>query len=200
MTTLKSLYLDGANGLNKKLADAFELGRRFILPQYEDVVLEDAVDVATTSPMFTIANSGSNAPILADYTVRYLDGGEEVELTVASPVVAGSTFDTTVAPSQAATAKSLRYSSPRPASYATLLQGLQAAAAAGKSVFSVSVTTTDNPTYLRLKGNYLNAYFAGIYYALDKEGIFNTYEVSLALDTSDTSITKVTFNFSFTYS
>lgn len=200
MTTLKSLYLDGANGLNKKLSDAFELGRRFILPQYEDVVLENAVDVATTSPMFTIANSGSNASILADYTVKYLNAGQEVELTVASPVVMGSTFDTTVAPSQAATAKSLRYSSPRPASYVTLLQGLQAAAAAGKSVFSVSVTTTDNPTYLRLKGNYLNAYFAGIYYALDKEGIFNTYEVSLALDTSDTSITKVTFNFSFTYS
>jgi hypothetical protein len=60
--------------------------------------------------------------------------------------------------------------------------------------------TTDNPTYLRLKGNYLNAYFAGIYYALDQEGIFNTYEVNLALDTSDTVITKVTFNFSFTYS
>lgn len=200
MTTLKTLYLDGANGLNKKLADAFDLGRRFILPQHDDVTLEDAVDVSTTSPMFTIANSGSNAPILADYTVRYLDGGQEVELTVASPVVAGSTFDTTVAPSQTATAKALRYSSPRPSSYLTLLQGLQAAAAAGKSVFSVSVATVDNPTYLRLNGNYLNAYFAGIYYALDQEGIFNTYEVSLALDTSDTAITKVTFNFSFTYS
>lgn len=200
MTTLKTLYLDGANGLNKKLADAFDLGRRFILPQYDNIALEDAVDVATTSPMFTIANSGSNAPILANYTVRYLDGGDEVELTVASPVVAGSTFDTTVAPLQAATAKALRYSSPRPSSYNTLLQGLQAAAAAGKSVFSVSVATVDNPTYLRLNGNYLNAYFAGIYYALDQEGIFNTYEVSLALDTSDTMTTKVTFNFSFTYS
>lgn len=200
MTTLKSLYLDGSNGLNKKLADAFDLGRRFILPQYEDITLEDAVDIATTSPMFTIANSGSNASILAGYTVRYLDGGNEVELTVASPVTAGSTFDTTVAPSGALTSKSLRYSSPRPATYTTLLQGLQAAAAAGKSVFTVSVTTTDNPTYLRLKGNYLNAYFAGIYYALDKEGIFNTYEVSLSLDTSDTATTKVVFNFSFTYS
>lgn len=200
MTTLKSLYLDGANGLNKKLAEAFDLGRRFILPQYDDVTLEDAVDVSTTSPMFTIANSGSNAPILSDYKVRYLDGGSEVELTVASTVTPGSTFDTTTAPSQAATAKALRYSSPRPNSYSTLLQGLQAAASAGKSVFSVSVPTTDNPTYLRLKGNYLNAYFSGIYYALDKEGIFNTYEVTLALDMSDTTITKVTFNFTFTYS
>jgi hypothetical protein len=200
MTTLKSLYLDGSNGLNKKLSDAFDLGRRFILPQYEDIVLEDAVDISTTSPMFTIANSGSNAAILAGYKVKYLDGGTESELIVASPVTVGSTFDTTVAPSGALTAKSLTYSSPRPASYATLLQGLQAAAAAGKSVFTVLVTTTDNPTYLRLKGNYLNAYFAGIYYALDKEGIFNTYEVSLALDVSDTTTTKVAFNFSFTYS
>jgi len=162
MTTLKSLYLDGANGLNKKLADAFDLGRRFILPQYEDVVLEDAVDISITSPMFTIANSGSNAAILAGYTVKYFDDGAQAELTVASPVVAGSTFDTTDAPAAALTAKSLRYSSPRPTSYTTLLQGLQAAAAAGKSVFSVSVTTMDNPTYLRLNGNYLKAYFAGI--------------------------------------
>lgn len=200
MTTLKSLYLDGANGLNKKLADAFELGRRFILPQFEEVTLEDAVDISTTSPMFTIANSGSNAPILSGYKVKYLDAGSEVELTVASPVEAGSTFDTTEAPLAALTGKSLKYSSPRPTSYTTLLQGLQAAAAAGKSVFSVLVDTTDNPTYLRLKGNYLNAYFAGIYYALDKEGIFNTYEVALELDTSDTTTTRVKFDFTFTYS
>jgi hypothetical protein len=200
MTTLKSLYLDGANGLNKKLADAFELGRRFILPQYQDITLEDAVDISTTSPMFTIANSGSNASILAGYKVKYVDTGTEVELTVASPVDVGSTFDTTEAPTTALTSKSLKYSSPRPSSYTTLLQGLQAAAAAGKSVFSLSIETMDNPNYLRLKGNYLNAYFAGIYYALDQEGIFNTYEVSLSLDTSDTTTTKVTFNFTFTYS
>lgn len=200
MTTLKSLYLDGANGLNKKLADAFDLGRRFILPRYDGVTLEDAVNISTTSPMFTILNSGSNAPILPGYIVKYLDGGNEVELTVGPTVTLGSTFDTTIAPSQAAANKALRYSSTRPTSYNTLLQELSAAAAAGKSVFSVSVVTTDNPTYLRLKGNYLNAYFAGIYYALDQEGIFNTYEVSLSLDTSDTTTTKITFNFSFTYS
>lgn len=200
MTTLKSLYLDGTSGLNRKLADAFDLGRRFILPQYDAVVLENAVNISTTSPMFTIANSGSNAPILPGYKVKYLDGGSEIELTVVSTVLLGSTFDTTTAPPQAATSKALTYSSPRPNSYNTLLQGLQAAASAGKSVFSVTVPTVDNPTYLRLKGNYLNAYFSGIYYALDKEGIFNTYEISLVLDTSDTTITNVIFNFSFTYS
>lgn len=199
MTTLKSLYLDGANGLNKKLADAFELGRRFVLPQYEEVTLPDAVDVATSSPMFTIANSGSNASILPGYKIKYFDGSDEVELTVASPVVLGSTFDTTTEPPNALMAKSLRYSSPRPGSYTTLLGELQSAASAGKSVFTVSIETLDNPAYLRLKGNYLNAYFAGIYYALDKEGIFNTYEVDLSLDTSDNTITKVVFSFSFTY-
>lgn len=200
MTTLKSLYLDGSNGLNGKLLTAFELGRRFILPQYQDITLEDAVNVSTTSPMFTIQNSGSNASILSGYTVKYLDGGTEKALTVAGPVVAGSTFDTTVAPSAALTGKALRYSSPRPSTYTSLLQGLTAAAAAGKSVFSVTVPTSDNTAYLRLKGNYMNAYFAGIYYALDQEGIFNTYEVSLALDTSDNTTTGVIFNFTFTYS
>lgn len=200
MTTLKSLYLDGTNGLNGKLLAAFDLGRRFILPTYDDIALEDAVDIATTSPMFTILNSGLNTPILSGYTVRYLDSGSEVSLTVAASVTPGSTFNTTVAPAGALTSKSLRYSSPRPATYTALLQGLTAAAAAGKSVFAVSIPTSDNTTYLRLNGNYLNAYFAGIYYALDQEGIFNTYEVSLALDASDTTTTKVVFNFSFVYS
>ncbi len=200
MTSLKSLYLDGANGLNGKLADAFELGRRFILPRYDDVVMEDAVTIDTSSPMFTLSNSGANTPIAAGYTVRYLDSGVLNELVVASPVDVGSTFDTTVAPASALSGKSIRYSSPRPTSYTALLSGIQAAAAAGKSVFTVSVETSDNPTYLRLKGNYMNAYFAGIYFALDKEGIFNTHEVSLSLDTSQTTSTSIVFSFSFTYS
>lgn len=199
MTTLKSLYLDGANGLNRKLAEAFDLGRRFILPQYENVVLPDAVAISTSTPMFTIENSGSNAAILAGYTVKYNDGTSDVELVVATPVDPGSTFDTVEAPAAPLTGKSLTYTSPRPASYTALLAGLQAAASAGKSVFTVSIPTTDNPTYLRLKSNYLNAYFAGIYYALDKEGIFNTYEVALFLDTTDNVTTKVVFNFTFNY-
>ena len=200
MSTLKSLYLDGANGLNGKLLSAFDLGRRFILPQYEDVILEDAVNIDTVSPMFTIQNSGSNAPILPGYTVKYLNDGQEVVLTVDATVAPGSTFDTATPPTEALTDKSLRYFSTRPTSYSTLLQGLQAAAAAGKSVFSVVVPTTDNTTYLRLRGTYMKAYFAGIYYALDKEGIFNTYEVALGLDTTDNTTTNVVFNFTFTYS
>jgi hypothetical protein len=200
MATLKSIYLDSNNGINGKLAEAFELGRRFILPQYDDVVLEDAVDISPISPMFTIKNSGSNASILSGYTVKYLNSGNAEEKIVSSPIVAGSTFDVTVAPGESLTNKSITYSSPRPASYVSLLNGIQSAANAGKSIFTVSVATSDNPTYLRLKGNYMKAYFAGIYNALGKEGIFNTYEISLSLDTSQVATTSIIFSFTFTYS
>jgi len=195
--SLKSQYLEGATGLTQKLADAFELGRRFIRPQFDDVPFKDAVAVSTTSPHFTISNSGSNTLLLAGYTVRYDNAGTEVERIVASPLVAGSTFDVTVAPPAAVTGKSLRYSSPRPAGYTTLANELTSAAAAGKTSFSVSIETSDNPSYLRLQGHYMNAYFAGIEYALGKEGIFPTYEVKLTLDTSDTLATKVKFAFTF---
>jgi hypothetical protein len=193
--SLKTIYLDGASGLSSKLAEAFDLGRRFILPQYDDVAMEDAVSIATSSPHFTLANAGSNTPILAGYTVRWLSGGTLVEKIVASPVTAGSTFDATVAPSAAASGKAIRYSSPRPNSYTSLLADIQAAAAAGKTSFSSLVATVDNPTYLKLNGNYLNAYLAGIYFAMDKEGIYNGYELVLSLDTSDASTTKIKFTF-----
>jgi len=193
--SLKSQYLEGSAGLTQKLADAFELGRRFIRPQFDDVVLADAVNVSTTAPNITIANSGSNAQILAGYVVRYSVAGVEEERTVASPVVIGSTLNTTVAPSAAATEKSLKFSSPRPVAYTMLANELAAAAASGKTKFSVSIETSDNPSYLRLQGNYMNAYFAGIEFALEKEGFYPTYEVKLSLDTSDTLTTKVKFDF-----
>jgi len=194
--TLKSIYLEGASGLTAKLAEAFELGRRFILPQHDDVSLEDAVDISTSSPHFTILNSGSNVAILAGYTVTYLSTGTAVQRTVASPVVLGSTFDVTVAPTSSVSNKSLRYSSPRPNSYNMLLSDIQAAAAAGKTKFTSLIATLDNPNYLKLNGNYLNAYLSGIYFALDKEGIFNTFEVKLSLDVTDPSLTKIKFEFS----
>jgi hypothetical protein len=193
--SLKSQYLDGAAGLNQKLKDAYELGRRFIRPQFDDIPLADAVSISTTSPHFTIANSGSNSVLLAGYSVRYIDGSNEIEKIVASPLTLGSTFDVTVAPSSALSGKSLRYSSPRPSAYTTLQNELAAAAAAGKTKFSVSIETSDNPSYLRLQGNYMNAYFAGIESALAKEGFFPTYEVKLTLDTSDSLATKVKFDF-----
>ena len=170
--SLKSQYLDGASGLTQKLLSAYELGLRFIRPQFDNIVLKDAVSIATSSPHFTIVNASSNAEILAGYSVRYDNSGSEVELIVASPVVAGSTFSTTVAPAAVLVGKSLRYSSPRPAAYTQLAAELAAAAAAGKTNFFVTIETADSPGYLRLKGNYMNAYFAGIQAALSKEGFF----------------------------
>jgi hypothetical protein len=201
MTTLKNIYLSNISGINGKLAEAFDLGKKFILPVYQDQILEDGVDIDTVSPMFTVLNSGSASLIQPGYTVKYIDSGTVFEKEVSnsiSPIV--SSFDVTDAPSSSLTAKVVSFSSPRPETYNTLLNGIQSAASAGKSVFTVNVETIDNTTYLRLNGNYLNAYFAGIYYALNKEGIFNTYEVSLSLNTASESSTSIDFNFTFTYS
>lgn len=195
--SLKSQYLEGSAGLTQKLADAFELGRRFIRPQFDDVVLKDAVTVSTSSPHFTIANSGNNSVLLPGYTVRYDDAGAQVERIVASPVVAGSTFDATEAPPSAVSGKSLRYSSVKPPAYTILANELASAAAAGKTKFSVIIETSDNPAYLRLQGAYMQAYFAGIEHALSKESIYPTYEVKLSLDLSDTLATKIKFEFTF---
>lgn len=193
--TLKSQYLDGASGLTQKLHDAYVLGRRFIRPSVDNALLPDAVTVSTTTPHFTIANSGSNSSIIVGYTVRYFDGSTEVERVVASPVSPGSTFNVTSAPPAPVSEKSLRYSSTRPTSYTTLANELAAAAAAGKTKFSVTIETVDNPSYLRLQGNYMKAYFAGIESAMAEEGFFQTYEFVLSLDVSDSLATKVKFDF-----
>lgn len=193
--SLKSQYLDGASGINQKLRDAYELGRRFIRPQFDNVAISDSVTISTTSPHFTIANSGSNSVLAAGYTIRYIDGSTEIEKVVASPLTLGSTFDVTVAPSSVLSGKTACYSSPRPAAYNVLQSELASAAASGKTNFSVSIETSDNPSYLRLMGNYMNAYFAGIEAALMQEGFYPTYEVKLSLNTSDTLTTKVKFDF-----
>jgi hypothetical protein len=193
--SLKSQYLDGVSGLTQKLLESYQLGRRFVRPQFDNISLKDAVAVSTTTPFFTIQNSGTNAPILAGYKVRYDNAGTEVELTVAPAVVLGSTFDTTVAPSAPLSGKSLRYSSPRPTSYTLMATELAAAAAAGKTKFSVIVETSDNPAFLRLQGHYMNAYFAGIESALAEEGFFQTFEFKISLDISDSLATKVKFDF-----
>ena len=194
MTTLKSIYLDGPSGLSAKLQDAFQRGYHFIMPTLVGS-LEDSISIATTSPHITIANAGSNSQIQAGFTVSWKQSGVDKSGTVASPVVAGSTFDLSVAPSSSASGKSISYVGPRPASYTQLVTEIQSAAAAGKTVFSVSIETSDNPSYLRLNGNYQSAYFAGILQAMGEEGIFSTYEVKLTLDASDTLSTKVKFSF-----
>lgn len=277
--SLKSLYLDGSSGLTAKLNDAFELGRRFILPQYDDLALPDAANISATGTQFSIQNSPTVQAINAGYTVRFTTNGVEREIIVASSpaptagafnatvspwvvpfsidsfvhlsgttvrinvvsstggviagdsvVVAGSAvsanngtwlvtavgtnsyMDVTIAGSSASndedpssatvtnvvvTNKMLRYSSPRPSSYSTIVNELTAAAAAGKTKFCFSVETVDNPAYLRLNGNYLQAYLSGIYYALAQEQIFTTYEAKLCLDVTDCLSTKIKFNFNF---
>jgi hypothetical protein len=193
--SLKSQYLDGTSGLTQKLFDAFELGRKFIRPALDQVYLKDSVSVSTSAPHFTISNSGSNVSILPGYTVVYHNGLQLIEAIVASPVLPGSTFDVTVPPLAAVSGKALSYSSQRPTAYSLLSNEMTSAAAAGKSTFSISIESSDNPSYLRLKGNYMNAYFAGIQEALSQEGFFPTYEVKLSLDLSDTLATKVKFDF-----
>jgi hypothetical protein len=194
--TLKSAYVVETTGLYSNLNEVFELGRKFIQPQYFNSSLEDAVTVATSSPHFTVANAGSPTPIAAGYKVKYKASGTEHERTVAS--VSGSTFDVTVAPAGAVSNKAITYTSAAPTSYSTLLTELINAASAGKTVFTVSVDTATSPvstTNLRLNGNYLKAFLAGIYYAMDAEGIFNTYEVVLSLETPSPSLTKIKFAF-----
>jgi len=195
--TLKATYQQGNAGLFASLNSAFDLGRRLVQPQYFNQTLSDAVTVAATSPMFTIANSGSNAPIGPGFTVSYVVSGTTYSFTTASTIAAGSTFDVTVAPTVTAADKTLTYSSPYPAGYTTLTNGLASAAASGTTKFTITLITVDNPAYLRMNGAYLDAYLAGIYQALADEGIFSTYEVTLELNTSDSINTGIDFNFTF---
>lgn len=73
---------------------------------------------------------------------------------------------------------------------------LQAAASKGLRKFTVTLVTTQEPANLRLKGTYLDTYFAGIRAQLMAEEIYD-YEVELTLNTSDTTTTSVDFAFSF---
>lgn len=84
----------------------------------------------------------------------------------------------------------------------TLSAALISNAAQGLTKFTVSITTSDNPAYLR--GNsgdnlYLKSYFAGIQSGLASQEVYN-YECSLKLNVSDQVTTKVDFLFNFQYS
>ena len=82
------------------------------------------------------------------------------------------------------------------ASSATLTTELQAAAAKGLEEFTVNILTTFEPANLRLNGIHQESYFAGITHQLGTEEIYD-YEVTLSLNTSDTTTTSVDFNFKF---
>jgi hypothetical protein len=79
---------------------------------------------------------------------------------------------------------------------ASLSSALAANAAAGKKVFEHRILVTLNVEYLRDTGLYRQCFFAGIKQELAEEDIFD-FEVSLSLDTSQATSTKVIFNFTF---
>ncbi len=78
-----------------------------------------------------------------------------------------------------------------------LSTSLTTAAAAGQNTFTVFVTTSYLPEALKLNGNLLKSYLAGIYAGLTAQGIYHTYEVALSLDTSTVGTNKIKFSFTF---
>src|ERR1035437_7159398 len=78
---------------------------------------------------------------------------------------------------------------------AALTAAMQLNAAAGINKFTVTILSPAPGHNLRLKGIYMNTYFAGIRAALMAEEIYD-YEVTVVLNTSDTVDTNVDLNFS----
>jgi len=81
----------------------------------------------------------------------------------------------------------------------TLSNALKSYAAQGLTKFTVSITTSDNPAYLRgNSGNnlYLKSYLAGVEGGLAGQNIYN-YECEVELNTDDNIDTKIDFNFAF---
>jgi len=109
----------------------------------------------------------------------YYDGATGLTTKMEDAFDAGSTFVTT--------------------NLLTLSNALKASAAQGLTKFVVSITTSDNPAYLRgNSGNnlYLKSYLAGVQFGLGGQNVYN-YECVLTLNTSDTVDTKIDFNFNF---
>lgn len=79
---------------------------------------------------------------------------------------------------------------------ATLTTELQSAASKGLQSFKVSIVTSFEPQNLRLKGNHLKCYLAGIQAGLAAQDVYS-HECTLSLNTDDTMETKIDFNFSF---
>ena len=82
---------------------------------------------------------------------------------------------------------------------ATLSTALIDNAAKGQTKFTVNIVTGFNPSYLRANNgdNLLTkAYFAGIQSGLATQDIYN-YECSLVLNTKQSDLLSVDFNFNF---
>jgi len=79
---------------------------------------------------------------------------------------------------------------------AALTTALQAAAAQGKTKFTVTLPVSFEPANLRLKGQHYQAFRSGCLHRLGTEDIFQ-FEVDVVLNTSDLSNTQIDFNFNF---
>lgn len=77
---------------------------------------------------------------------------------------------------------------------ATISTAMTDNAASGVTSFTVTIAASFEPANLRLKGNHMNAYFAGIRSGLAAEDIYD-YEVSVKLNESDTVNLKIDLNF-----
>lgn len=85
-------------------------------------------------------------------------------------------------------------STPTPA-YTQLSTELANAAAAGKRDFTINVAHNADDTNLKLNGDYLNSYKAGIYSALAAEEIYS-HQVTVELNTVQTTASiDLTFSF-----
>lgn len=77
-----------------------------------------------------------------------------------------------------------------------LSNALLNAAANGQRTFTVNIITAQSPTALKLNGNYLQAYLAGISSGLELQEIL-PYECTPTLNTSDSLTVSIDFNFTF---
>ena len=64
----------------------------------------------------------------------------------------------------------------------------------GVSSFTFTLPVTFEPEALRLKGTHMNTFFAGLHKGLADEEIYD-YEVTIALNESDTNQLQIDFDF-----
>lgn len=82
--------------------------------------------------------------------------------------------------------------------YVDLQTGLASAAAEGDTTFTITTLVSFAPSSLRLQGKYWETFVDGVKAGLGLEEIYE-YEVDVLLNTSDTVITNIDFNFHFLY-
>lgn len=79
---------------------------------------------------------------------------------------------------------------------ASLQASIRAAALQGKMIFTISMDVSYQIANLKLKGPLYLSFVAGVYSALQAQAIYD-YEVVIALNTCDSSATKLDMKFDF---